>query len=88
MSIRRSTRFACFLSVGLFATAPAFAQSCTAEVGAEEAQTYVDQCLEVSAATHPPCNAENPCQMIWDEIARSCVALGNDAPEFCSDYGE
>ena len=68
--------------------AQAAAQSCSAEVGAEEAQTYVDQCLEVSAATHPPCNAENPCQMIWDEIARSCVALGNDAPDFCSDYGE
>ena len=57
MSFRHSTRFACFVSVGLFAAAPAFAQSCTAEVGAEEAQTYVDQCLEVSAATHPPCTA-------------------------------
>jgi hypothetical protein len=88
MSFRRATRFACFLSVGLFAAAPAFAQSCTAEVGAEEAQTYVDQCLEVSAATHPPCNADNPCQMMWDEIERSCAALGNDAPGFCGDYGE
>ena len=57
-----SSRSACSPS------AQAAAQSCTAEVGAEEAQTYVDQCLEVSAATHPPCNADNPCQMIWDEI--------------------
>ena len=88
MSFRRSTRFASFLTIGLFAAAPASAQSCTAEVGAEEAQTYVDQCLEVSAATHPPCNADNPCQMMWDEIARSCDALGNDAPTFCEDYGE
>ena len=81
-------RTSCFVAVSLFAIGQAAAQSCSAEVGQDEAQTYVDQCLEVSAATHPPCNAENPCQMIWDEIARSCVALGNDAPEFCSDYGE
>lgn len=69
-------------------TAQAMAQSCRAEVGAEEAQTYVEQCLEVSAATRPPCNAENACQMIWDEIARGCDMLGNDAPEFCADYEE
>ena len=90
MSLRfqAPARFACFVAVSLFAAGQAAAQSCSAEVDAEEAQTYVDQCLDVSAATHPPCNAENPCQMIWDEITRSCVALGNDAPEFCSDYGE
>jgi hypothetical protein len=84
----RGPKLATFLALGLFAAGDALAQSCTQEVGAEEAQTYVDQCLEVSAATHPPCNADNPCQMIWDEIARSCVMLGNDAPDFCSDYGE
>lgn len=67
---------------------PGMAQTCTAEVGAEEAQTYVDQCLEVSPATRPPCNAENACQLIWDEIARGCAMLGEDAPDFCSDYGE
>ena len=90
MSLRfqAPARFACFVAVSLFAAGQFAAQSCSAEVGAEEVQTYVDQCLDVSAATHPPCNAENSCQMIWDEITRSCVALGNDAPEFCSDYGE
>jgi hypothetical protein len=90
MASRLSSAFraACFVAASLFAIDQAAAQSCSAEVGADEAQTYVDQCLEVSAATHPPCNAENPCQMILDEILRSCVALGDDAPEFCSDYGE
>ncbi|CAG0973561.1 MAG: hypothetical protein F9K19_10840 [Rhizobiaceae bacterium] len=72
----------------LFLASPAVAQTCTAEVGAEEAKTYVDQCLEVSPATRPPCNADNACQLIWDEIARGCAMLGEDAPDFCSDYGE
>ena len=82
------TRTAAFAVVTLFAASDALAQSCQQEVGADEAQTYVDQCLDVSAATHPPCNADNPCQMIWDEISRSCAMLGNDAPAFCSDYQE
>ena len=64
----------------------AFAQSCLEEVGADEAQSYVDQCLEVSPATRPPCNADNTCQMMWDEITRGCAMLGSDKPEFCADY--
>ncbi|HHZ10897.1 MAG TPA: hypothetical protein GX405_19195 [Rhizobiales bacterium] len=72
----------------LFCASPAAAQTCRAEVGGEEARTYVEQCLEVSPATRPPCNAENACQLIWDEIARGCALLGEDAPDFCSDYGE
>ncbi len=76
------------LAAVFFAATPALAESCTAEVGAEDAQTYVDQCLDVSPATRPPCNAENACQLIWDEIARGCALLGEDAPDFCSDYEE
>lgn len=72
--------------VSLFSTQAFAAQSCNAQVGEDEAQTYVDQCLEVSPATRPPCNGENPCQLIWDEISRGCAMLGNDAPGFCSDY--
>jgi hypothetical protein len=70
----------------------ALAQSCEAEVGRDEAQTYVNQCLEVSPATHPPCNAENPCDLIWSEIERGCRFLAEDRvsrqtmPSFCSDY--
>ena len=52
----------------------------------EHLAAMADECLEVSPATHPPCNADNPCQMIWDEIARGCKMLGNDAPAYCSDY--
>lgn len=82
-----SARGAVIIAVSLFAIgAASAAQSCNAEVGSAEAQTYVDQCLEVTPATHPPCNGENPCQMIWDEISRGCAMLGNDAPGFCSDY--
>lgn len=82
----RTTRFSAVIAVSLFATGSAFAQGCREEIGAGEAQTYVDQCLEVSPATRPPCNAENTCQLIWDEIARGCSMLGKDAPEFCADY--
>jgi hypothetical protein len=81
----RSIRIAIFVAVGVFAAGDALAQSCREEVGADEAQTYVDQCLEVSPATRPPCNADNACQMIWDEISRGCAMLGNDAPAY-SDY--
>jgi hypothetical protein len=66
----------------------ALAQSCREEAGKEEAQTYVDQCIEVSPATHPPCNADNDCQMIIDEIVRGCDMLKSDAPGFCADYAD
>ena len=82
----RALRLATFATLGLFAVSDALAQSCLQEVGADDAQMYVDQCLEVSPATHPPCNVDNPCQMIWDEISRGCAMLGNDAPGYCSDY--
>ena len=66
----------------------ASAQSCSAEAGNDQAQVYVDQCLQVSPATHPPCNADNPCDMIISEIVRGCDMLGGDAPDFCSDYSD
>jgi len=82
----RSARFVAVLFASLLATGSAFAQSCTAEVGAVEAQDYVDICIAVSPATRPPCNADNPCQLIWDEISRGCAMLGSDAPRECDDY--
>ena len=70
----------------------ALAQSCDNEVGAELAATYVDQCIEVSPATRPPCNAENSCELIRNEIARGCAGLAQDMPEevpdFCAEYIE
>ncbi|HEY1935643.1 MAG TPA: hypothetical protein VGG99_26845 [Acetobacteraceae bacterium] len=57
--------------------------SCLAEAGQQKARTLVDQCLMVSPATHPPCNAANPCALIIDEIRRGCGMLGSGKPGFC-----
>ena len=88
--MKAQLRHKCTASVlataALFAASNALAQTCTDHAGAEDAQIYVQQCLEVSPATRPPCNADNPCELIWDEIARGCAMLGNDAPDFCSEY--
>lgn len=74
-------------SVQLADLAPRAPQSCTAEVGAEAADILVEQCLQVSPATRPPCNADNACEMMTDEIARGCAMLdAEDTPDFCADY--
>jgi len=55
--------------------------SCAAEIGAAAAGRKVKACLNVSPATHPPCNVANSCAMIDDEIARSCALFdGQGAP--------
>ncbi|MGD9914456.1 MAG: hypothetical protein AB7S80_10275 [Rhizobiaceae bacterium] len=77
------------LAASLFATLPALAQSCLDDLDAEQVQTMVDQCIEVSPATRPPCNGENPCELIVSEIVRGCAMLsGSDKPAFCADYEE
>lgn len=60
------------------AIAPAEASStaCSLDQGADAAQALVNRCIAVSPATHPPCNAANPCQMIQDEIDRACAQYG------------
>jgi hypothetical protein len=60
--------------------------SCTDAVGPEQAKRLVAECTQVSPATHPPCNAQNSCKLIIDEIKRSCALLGQTAPAFCSEY--
>src|SRR5688500_10379960 len=45
--------------------------SCLAEVGADASARLVQRCIAVSPATHPPCNAANPCAMIQGEIDRA-----------------
>jgi hypothetical protein len=69
----------------------AAARSCEEIAGRARAATYVAQCLQVSPATHPPCNAANTCEMIQAEIRRGCALLETGAPQFCkasasSDY--
>ncbi len=52
--------------------------SCAAEIGTAAAARRVKICINVSPATHPPCNAANSCAMIEDEIARSCALFDGD----------
>ena len=61
-------------------------RSCRRTIGPERADILVDQCLEVSTAAHPPCNARNSCPLINDEIRRGCSLLGRNAPPFCDQY--
>ena len=61
---------------------------CRQTAGWRRAQVYVRQCLQVSPATHPPCNAANSCDLIIGEIERGCSMLTTDAPGFCKSYSK
>ena len=58
-------------------------RGCAAETSLGAAEELVRVCEQVSPATHPPCNIQNSCATIRQEIARSCRMLGDDAPEEC-----
>ena len=60
--------------------------SCLQAVGAVRANELVRRCLKVSPATHPPCNTDNSCSMIRNEIRRGCALIGAQAPPFCEQY--
>jgi hypothetical protein len=57
--------------------------SCKTQLGAERAAQLVKQCIQASPATHPPCNAANSCQLIEDEILRSCELFDKGKPGLC-----
>lgn len=59
---------------------------CSDTLGNAQAASLVRRCIVVSPATHPPCNAANPCAMIQDEIDRSCAMYGpgEDKPAECA----
>jgi len=59
--------------------------SCLNEIGAAASARLVQRCIMVSPATHPPCNAANPCAMIQGEIDRACemYAPGEAKPAEC-----
>ena len=81
-------RFRLALALAAIVGSPAFAQaeSCWSERG-DAAKSLVEQCLDVSPATHPPCNAENACDLIESEISRGCGLLdGKTRPKFCRDF--
>ena len=75
-----------FASAAVAADAPPADKPCRETAGADTSKTLVKQCLEVSPATHPPCNAANACSLIVDEIKRGCAMIEKDAPAFCAEY--
>jgi hypothetical protein len=72
--------------VSLLLAATSVQASCTSEVGATRANTYVRHCRDVSPATRPPCNAANACSLLIAEIKRGCAFLKEDAPAYCRTY--
>jgi hypothetical protein len=68
------------------AAAPSSTGTCLNAVGIERSRQLVNECLQVSPATHPPCNAQNACSLIVDEIKRGCALIGQGAPGFCAEY--
>ena len=61
--------------------------SCREELGQEQASVLVRQCIDISPATHPPCNDQNSCTLIKDEIKRGCEFAknteGGKIPGYC-----
>jgi hypothetical protein len=68
------------------APAEASSMSCTLDQGSDAAVALASRCTRVSPASHPPCNPENPCQLIQDEIDRSCAMYkpGETKPAECA----
>jgi len=70
----------------VIAPAEAASTSCILDQGSDGAMELVRRCMAVSPASHPPCNPENPCQLIQDEIDRSCAMYkpGETRPAECA----
>ncbi len=75
-----------YLAPAADAGPPSATGTCLNAVGIERSRQLVNECLQVSPATHPPCNAQNACKLIVDEIKRGCLLIGQDAPGFCAEY--
>ena len=59
---------------------------CRDTVGAEQAAVFVKDCIAVGSETHPPCNADNSCELIVSHNIFRCAGLGDGAPKFCAAY--
>jgi uncharacterized protein len=59
---------------------------CRDTVGAEQAAVYVRDCIAVPSEAHPPCNADNACELIVSHNIFRCAGLGDGAPKFCAAY--
>jgi uncharacterized protein len=59
---------------------------CRDVVGAAQAAIYNKECVAVATETHPPCNADNACELIISHNIFRCSGLGDAAPKFCAAY--
>jgi uncharacterized protein len=58
---------------------------CRDTVGAKQAAVFVKQCLQVATETHPPCNADNTCELMISHNIYRCAFLGDgNVPKFCA----
>jgi len=71
---------------GLTAASDAPDVPCRDTVGAAQAAVYVRDCVAVATETHPPCNAQNSCELIVSHNIFRCAGLGDGAPKFCAAY--
>lgn len=88
MRIARRGTSLCLLAVAailVLGPITAKAASCQAQVGAARAALYVKECLAITTATHPPCNAENSCEVIGQHIQTMCAGDPH-APAWCQAY--
>lgn len=61
-------------------------RTCRDTIGEAASARMVARCIAVSPATHPPCNADNACALIQDEIDRACgqYGPGEEKPSECA----
>jgi uncharacterized protein len=59
---------------------------CRDTVGTKQAAIFVQQCIAVATETHPPCNADNSCELILSHNIFRCAGLGDQTPKFCAAY--
>src|SRR5262249_35166250 len=65
-------------------------QSCLAEVGAQSAAQFAQECQFVTRGANPLCIAdENRCDVILDQIKQGCDFDGPEkAPDFCQEFAD
>ncbi len=61
---------------------------CRDVVGTAQAAIYVKDCTAVASETHPPCNADNSCELIISHNIFRCAGLGDGAPKLCAAYSK
>jgi uncharacterized protein len=61
---------------------------CRDVVGAAQAASYVNDCVAVATETHPPCNADNSCELMVSHNIFRCAGLGDGAPKLCAAYSK